>query len=223
MSSYSDKPVLQLPVVESSGKDTGRQVTLNADIFGIVPNAHAVYLDIKQIMANRRQGTHKTKEKGEVHASTRKETRQKGLGRARRGSAKSPILKGGGRVFGPKPRSYAFKLNKKVKDLARKSALTCKAQDKHITVLQDIIFERPKTKQYLSMLTALNFAKKKTLLVLPKSEKHITLSSRNLSNAKVTTAEQLNTYDILDAQQLILSERALALLNERSSASCEIS
>lgn len=200
---------MNVAVVKNNGEDTGRKVKLSKEIFSIEPNDHAIYLDVTQYLANQRQGTHKSKERAEISGSTRKIKKQKGTGTARAGSIKSPVFRGGGRVFGPKPRSYSFKLNKKVKKLARISALSYKAQDKAIAVLEDFTFEAPKTKEYLSMLNSLSLADKKTLLVLPETNKNIVLSGRNIQGVKVTTAEQLNTYDLLDADNLMIVESSI--------------
>lgn len=197
---------MNVSVVKYSGEDTGRKVTLSKEIFGIEPNDHAIYLDVKQFLANQRQGTHKSKERAEITGSTKKIKKQKGTGTARAGSIKSPIFRGGGRVFGPRPRNYSFKLNKKLKELARKSALTYKAKDKSISIVEDFSFETPKTKEYVKMLSALAVADKKTLLVLPEVNKNTVLSGRNIQNTKVVTADKLNTYDVLNADTLILSE-----------------
>lgn len=205
---------MEVSVVKYSGEDTGRKVTLANNIFGIEPNDHAIYLDVKQYLANQRQGTHKSKEKAEIAKSTRKIKKQKGTGTARAGSAKSPIFRGGGRVFGPRPRNYSFKLNKKVKELARKSALAYKATESSIAVVESFNFESPKTKEYLKLLVNLSVEGKKSLLVLPDVDKNIVLSSRNLKNAKVTTAAQMNTYDVLHADNLIISEEAVKRLEE---------
>lgn len=200
---------MNVAVVKNNGEDTGRKVTLSKEIFSIEPNDHAIYLDVTQHLANRRQGTHKSKERAEISGSTRKIKKQKGTGTARAGSIKSPIFRGGGRVFGPRPRDYSFKLNKKVKRLARISALTYKAKDKAISVLEDFSFEAPKTKEYLSMLNSLSLADKKTLLVLPEANKNIVLSGRNIKGTKITTAEQLNTYDLLNADNLMIVESSI--------------
>ena len=205
---------MEVSVVKYSGEDTGRKVTLSDAIFGVEPNDHAIYLDVKQYLANQRQGTHKSKEKAEIAKSTRKIKKQKGTGTARAGSAKSPIFRGGGRVFGPKPRDYSFKLNKKVKELARKSALAYKATDNSIAVIEKFNFESPKTKEYLKLLANLAVEGKKSLLVLAEPDKNVVLSSRNIRNAKVTTASQLNTYDVLHADNLIISEEAISKLEE---------
>lgn len=203
---------MEISVLKNSGEDTGRKVTLSDDIFGIEPNDHAIYLDVKQFLANQRQGTHKSKERNEVAGSTKKIKKQKGTGTARAGSIKSPVFRGGGRVFGPQPRDYSFKLNKKLKTLARKSALTYKAQDKGLVVLEDLAFDEPKTKEFIKVLNGLSVADKKTLLVLPESNKNVVLSGRNVKNAKITTADSLNTYDVLNADSLLISESSIEKL-----------
>lgn len=203
---------MEISVLKNSGEDTGRKVTLSDDIFGIEPNDHAIYLDVKQFLANQRQGTHKSKERNEVAGSTKKIKRQKGTGTARAGSIKSPVFRGGGRVFGPQPRDYSFKLNKKLKALARKSALTYKAQDNGLVVLEDLAFDAPKTKEFIKVLNGLSVADKKTLLVLPESNKNVVLSGRNIKNAKITTADSLNTYDVLNADSLLISESSIEKL-----------
>ena len=200
---------MNVSVVKYSGEDTGRKVSLSKDVFGIDPNDHAIYLDVKQFLANQRQGTHKSKERAEISGSTKKIKKQKGTGTARAGSIKSPIFRGGGRAFGPQPRNYGIKLNKKVKELARKSALTYKAKDKSISIVEDFTFEAPKTKEYTKMLTSLSVADKKTLLVLTESNNNVTLSGRNIKNTKVVTADSLTTYDVLNADTLILSEGSI--------------
>ncbi len=205
---------MEISVLKNSGEDTGRKIKLNKDIFSIVPNDHAIYLDVKQFLANKRQGTHKTKERAEVTGSTRKIKKQKGTGTARAGSIKSPIFKGGGTVFGPRPRDYSFKLNKKVKVLARKSALTYKAKEKGISILEDFTFEVPKTKDFLGMLQALSLNDKKTLLVLAENDKNVVLSGRNLKNTKITTLNGLNTYDLLHADQVLFSESSIKKVEE---------
>jgi len=200
---------MNIAVVKNNGEDTGRKISLSKDVFSIEPNDHAIYLDVKQYLANQRQGTHKTKERGDITGSTRKIKKQKGSGTARAGSIKSPIFRGGGRVFGPRPKNHSFKLNKKLKLLARKSALSYKAIDKAISVLEDFTFDGPKTKDYLAMLNNLSLTDKKTLLVLPASDKNIVLSGRNVQNTKITTADQINTYDVLNADTLVLVESSV--------------
>jgi len=200
---------MEIAVLKNSGEDTGRKVNLSDDIFGIEPNDHAIYLDVKQFLANQRQGTHKSKERAEIVGSTRKIKKQKGTGTARAGSIKSPIFRGGGRVFGPRPRDYSFKLNKKLKSLARKSALAYKAQDNGLVILEDFSMEAPKTKEYISLLNNLSLSDKKTLVVIANSDKNVTLSSRNLQNSKVVTADSLNTYDLLNAESVVLSESSV--------------
>jgi len=204
---------MDLAVVKHSGEDTGRKVSLSADVFGIEPNDHAIYLDVKSILANKRQGTSKSKERAEIKGSSKKLKKQKGTGGARAGNIKNPLYRGGGRVFGPQPRDYSFKLNKKVKDLARKSALAYKAKDNSISVLEDFDFEAPKTKQYLSLLSALSLADKKTLLVLGENKKNIVLSGRNVHNTKVITAGQINTYDVMNADKVIFIESSVELIS----------
>lgn len=210
---------MELSVLQYTGKNTGRKVALADEIFAIKPNDHAIYLDVKQILANKRQGTHKSKERGEIAGSTRKIKKQKGTGTARAGSIKSPIFRGGGRIFGPRPRDYGFKLNKKLKRLARKSTLTYKAQEGNITVLEDFVFDLPKTKSFLSMLQNLDLAGQKTLLILPAPDKNIVLASRNISNASVMLVDQLNTYDLLKATKILISETALSQLTQTLSLS----
>ena len=204
---------MDVAVVKHSGEDTGRKVSLSKEVYGIEPNDHAIYLDVKQYLANQRQGTHKSKERAEIVGSTKKIKKQKGTGTARAGSIKSPIFKGGGRVFGPQPRDYSFKLNKKLKALARKSALTYKAKDKSISIIEDFSFEAPKTKEYINMLNALSVADKKKLLVLGEANKNIVLSSRNIKNAITVTADSINTYHLLNADRLILSESSVEKIN----------
>ena len=205
---------MEISVVNKKGEDTGRKVTLNETIFSIEPNDHAIYLDVKQYLANQRQGTAKAKERSELSGSTRKLGRQKGGGGARRGDINSPVLVGGARVFGPKPRDYSFKLNKKVKLLARKSALTYKAQEEAIVVVEDFTFEAPKTKEFISLTENLKVAGKKLLLVLPSMDKNIYLSARNLQATTLITASKLNTYSVMDAGVMVLTESALAQVNE---------
>jgi len=200
---------MKVAVLDINGKDTGRKADLSNDVFAIEPNNHAVYLDVKQYLANQRQGTHKAKERAEIVGSTRKIKKQKGTGTARAGSIKSGVFKGGGRIFGPRPRNYGFKLNKNVKRLARKSALTIKAQEKAITVLEDFNFEAPKTKEFTAVLKALNLESKKTLFVLGAPNNNVYLSSRNLKGSEVITNSELSTYKILNANQVVLLESAV--------------
>ena len=204
---------MELSVYNIKGEDTGKKVTLNDAVFGIEPNEHAIYLDVKQYMANKRQGTHRSKERSEVSGSTRKLIRQKGSGGARRGDINSPVMVGGGRVFGPRPRNYSFKLNKKVKSLARKSALSLKAQENAIFVVEDFTFEAPKTKEFISIAQNLKVADKKLLLVLGSENKNVYLSARNVPKAKVVTTSELNTYKVLDCANLVLTESSLAAIN----------
>ncbi len=201
---------MELEVYNKKGEKTARTVTLNDSIFNIEPNDHAIYLDTKQYLANQRQGTHSSKEKSTVSGSTRKLKKQKGTGGARAGSIKSPLMRGGARVFGPRPRNYTFKLNQKLKELARISALSYKAKSNNIVVLEDPNFDKPKTKYYIEMLEKLNLNRKKTLLVLSESNSNLYLSSRNLSQARVMRASDLNTYEILRANNLIILEGSIA-------------
>jgi large subunit ribosomal protein L4 len=203
---------MELAILNIDGKETGRKVNLNDSIFGIKPNDHAIYLDTKQFLANQRQGTHKSKQRGEVAGSTRKIKRQKGTGTARAGSIKSPLFRGGGRIFGPQPRFYGFKLNKKLKQLARKSALSYKASANSIIVLEDFSFEAPKTKEMTKMGNNLNIGNKKSLFVLPEQNKNIYLSSRNVQGVEVVTAGELSTYKIMKASTLVLVESAIDVL-----------
>ncbi|WP_177604093.1 50S ribosomal protein L4 [uncultured Phocaeicola sp.] len=205
---------MEVNVLNIKGEDTGRKVSLNEAIFGITPNDHAIYLAVKQFMANQRQGTHKSKERSEISGSTRKLGRQKGGGGARRGDINSPLLVGGARVFGPKPRDYWFKLNKKVKALARKSALSYKAQANSIVVVEDFSFEAPKTKDFVNVVNNLKVAGKKLLMVLPEANKNVYLSARNLERANVTIASALNTYAVLNAETLVVTENALKAIEE---------
>lgn len=205
----SQRGASALPIYNVKGEKTKRNVSLHESIYNIEPNDHAIYLDVKQYSANQRQGTHKSKERNEIAGSSKKLHRQKGTGGARRGNIKSPLLRGGGRVFGPKPRDYSFKVNKQVKQLARKSALTYKAKNNFITVLEDFNFEAPKTKNYVELLVNLELADKKTLLVLSKPDNNISFSARNLQHTKVTTASSLTTYDILNASNLLLAESSV--------------
>ena len=204
-----DREIMKVAVLDINGKDTGRKADLSNDVFAIEPNNHAVYLDVKQYLANQRQGTHKAKERAEIVGSTRKIKKQKGTGTARAGSIKSGVFKGGGRIFGPRPRNYGFKLNKNVKRLARKSALTIKAQEKAITVLEDFNFEAPKTKEFTAVLKALNLESKKSLFVLGAPNNNVYLSSRNLKGSEVITNSELSTYKILNATQVVLLESAV--------------
>jgi large subunit ribosomal protein L4 len=203
---------MELAILNINGKETGRKVTLNDSIFGIDPNDHAIYLDAKQYLANQRQGTHKSKERGEIAGSTRKIKRQKGTGTARAGSIKNPLFRGGGRIFGPRPRYYGFKLNKKVKELARKSALSYKASTNNIIVLEDFNFEAPKTKEMIKVGNNLNIANKKLLYVFSERNKNIYLSSRNVQGVEIITAGELNTYSIMKASTLVLTESAVDVL-----------
>ncbi|MBP6065485.1 50S ribosomal protein L4 [Bacteroides sp.] len=204
---------MEVNVYNIKGEDTGRKITLNESIFGIEPNDHAIYLDVKQFMANQRQGTHKTKERSEISGSTRKIGRQKGGGGARRGDLKSPLLVGGARVFGPKPRDYFFKLNKKVKTLARRSALSYKAQSNAIIVLEDFNFETPSTKEFVAMTKNLKVSDKKLLMILPEANKNVYLSARNIERASVQTLSGLNTYRVLNAGVLVFTESALSTID----------
>ena len=206
---------MELAVYNIEGKDTGKKVTLNDEVFGLEePNNHAIYLDVKQHLANQRQGTHKSKERSEVAGSTKKLGRQKGGGGARRGDINSPLLVGGGRVFGPRPRNYSFKLNKKVKALARKSALTYKAQKNEIVVVEDFNFEAPKTKNFVNFAKNLEIAGQKVLVVLETQKKNVYLSARNVEGANIVTASELNTYKILDNKKMVVTESSVAVLNQ---------
>jgi large subunit ribosomal protein L4 len=208
---------MEVKVLDKTGKDTGRKVQLSDSVFAIEPNNHAVYLDVKQYLANQRQGTHKAKERAEVAGSTRKIKKQKGTGTARAGSAKNPLFKGGGTVFGPRPRSYSFKLNKNLKRLARRSALTLKAKESNLIVLEDFTFEAPNTKNFISVLKALGLENKKSLFVLGDSNKNVYLSSRNLKASSVVTNSELSTYAILNANNLVLLEGSLEGIEENLS------
>ncbi len=205
---------MEISVYNIKGEDTGRKVTLSDAIFGIEPNDHAIYLAVKQYMAAQRQGTHKSKERSEVSGSTRKLGRQKGGGGARRGDINSPVLVGGGRVFGPKPRDYSFKLNKKVKSLARKSALSYKAQENSILVVEDFNFEVPKTKDFSSVINNLKISGRKVLMVLSEPNKNVYLSARNINRVNVMEASTLNTYNVLDAGVLVLTESSLPIIDK---------
>ena len=204
---------MEISVLNINGQETGRKVELNEAIFGIEPNDHVIYLDVKQYLANQRQGTHKSKERSEVSGSTRKLGRQKGGGGARRGDINSPVLVGGGRVFGPKPRDYRFKLNKKVKALARRSALSYKAQENAIVVVEDFNMEAPKTKEFLNIAKNLKVDGKKSLFVLPSANKNVFLSSRNVKMHNVTLAANLNTYNVLNADVLVVTEESLKTID----------
>lgn len=205
---------MEVSVFNIKGQDTGKKVTLNESVFGIEPNDHAIYLDVKRYLAAQRQGTAKTKERSEMSGSTRKLGRQKGGGGARRGDINSPILVGGARVFGPKPRDYDFKLNKKVKQLARRSALSYKVKENALVVVEDFTFEAPKTKSFIEMLGNLNLADKKALVVMPGVDKNVYLSGRNLPKAKVAAAADLNTYGVLNAGVMVVTESAIAKIEE---------
>ena len=206
--------VMEVKVLDINGKETGRKVKLSDSVFGIEPNKHAVYLDVKQYLANQRQGTHKAKERAEVAGSTRKIKKQKGTGTARAGSAKNPLFKGGGTVFGPRPRSYSFKLNKGLKRLARKSAFSIKAKESNLVVIEDFNFETPNTKNFIAVLKALGLENKKSLFVLGDSNKNVYLSSRNLKASSVVTNSELSTYAILNANNLVLLEGSLEGIEE---------
>jgi large subunit ribosomal protein L4 len=203
---------MELEVYNINGQGTSRKVTLNEAVYAVEPNDHAIYLDVKQYLANQRQGTHSSKERSDIMGSTRKIKRQKGTGTARAGSIKSPLFRGGGRVFGPQPRDYSFKLNKKVKRLARKSALTYKAKEEQITILEDFTFEAPKTKEFIQLLEKFEVNDKKVLFVFSESNKNVYLSSRNLKKAKIVNASQLNTYDLLDAKKVFIVESSLPII-----------
>lgn len=200
---------MEVAVLKYSGEQTDKKVNLSEGVFGIEPNDHAIYLDVKSFLANQRQGTSKSKQRNEISGSSKKLKKQKGTGGARAGNIKNPQFKGGGRVFGPTPRDYSFKLNKKVKDLARKSALSYKAKDNSIAIVEDFSFEAPKTKQFLSLLSALSVADKKTLFILPEVNKNIVLSGRNVQNTKITTVDQITTYDVMHADSVIFVESSL--------------
>ncbi len=200
---------MKVAVLDITGKDTGRKVELSNEVFGIEPNDHAIYLDVKQYLANQRQGTHKSKERGEIAGSTRKIKKQKGTGTARAGSIKSPVFRGGGRIFGPRPRNYSFKLNKNLKRLARKSALSIQAKDSNLVVIEDFNFETPKTQEFVKVLKALELDAKKSLFVLGSENKNVYLSSRNLKNSKVVSATGINTYNVLNAGKVVITESTL--------------
>ncbi len=207
---------MELDVINISGESTGKKVKLSDEIFGIEPNDHAIYLDVKQIMANKRQGTHKSKERGEVKGSTRKIKRQKGTGTARFGDIKNPLFRGGGRVFGPRPRNYGGKLNRKVKELARKSALTYKVQNKQMIVVEDFDMDTPKTSEFAAIRKNLKIDDKKSLFVINERNKNIYLSSRNLQKTKVITISELNTYEIMNASTVLFIESSLDVLQKNA-------
>ncbi|MBS5868378.1 50S ribosomal protein L4 [Alistipes sp. cv1] len=205
---------MEIAIYNVSGKDTGKKAVLKDEIFGIEPNNHAIYLDVKQYLANQRQGTHKSKQRNEVAGSTRKLKKQKGTGGARAGSILSPLFVGGGRVFGPVPRDYSFKLNKKLKQLARKSALAYKVKGEALTVVEDFAMEAPKTKEFIGITKNLNLEGKKILLVLPESNANVALSARNLQNVKVVLASNINTYDVMNAGNIVLAEGSVNVINQ---------
>jgi len=204
---------MEVAVLDITGKDTGRKVELSKDVFGIEPNDHAIYLDVKQYLANQRQGTHKSKERAEISGSTRKIKKQKGTGTARAGSIKSGVFRGGGRMFGPRPRNYSFKLNKNLKRLARKSALSIQANDENLVVVEDFNFESPKTKNFVDLLKALKLDAKKSLFVLGDENANVYLSSRNIKNSKVVKASEINTYGVLNANKVVVTEGSLEGIN----------
>ena len=208
---------MELAVYNISGKKSTKKVKLNKKIFGIEPNNHAIYLDVKQYLANQRQGTHKTKERGEITGSTRKIKKQKGTGTARAGSIKNPLFRSGGRVFGPQPRDYSFKLNKKLKRLARISALSLMFKDKNITIIEDFSFDTPKTKNYLQLLSNFKLNGKKTLLILNESNQNILLSARNLNKTNITTSSNLNTYQIMNAGNILMVESSIKVIENKLS------
>ena len=204
---------MEVAVLDITGKDTGRKVELSSDVFEIEPNSHAIYLDVKQHLANKRQGTHKAKERAEITGSTRKIKKQKGTGTARAGSIKSGVFRGGGRMFGPRPRNYSFKLNKNLKRLARKSALSIQANDNNLVIVEDFNFESPKTKNFVDVLKALELDTKKSLFVLGSENANVYLSSRNLKNSKVVKASEINTYGVLNANKVVITESSLQGIN----------
>jgi len=209
---------MEVKVLNKQGKATTKKVKLDSGIFGVKPSDHAIYLDVKQYLANQRQGTHQARERGEIIGSTRKIKKQKGTGTARAGSIKNPLFRGGGRVFGPRPRDYGFKLNKKVKILARKSALTYKAQEENIMIIEELSFETPKTKEFVNVLKSLKVEDLRTLFVASTKDDNTLLSVRNIQNTKVITADKLNTYDILNSGKLIISEKAVDQINNQFKA-----
>jgi len=208
---------MEVKVLDINGKETGRTVELSDSVFGIEPNQHAIYLDVKRYLAAQRQGTHKSKERGEIAGSTRKIKKQKGTGTARAGSIKSPVFRGGGRIFGPRPRNYSVKLTKNLKRLARKSAVSLKAQESNLVVIEDFDFETPSTKQFVNVLKALGLENKKSLMVLGESNKNVYLSSRNLQRASVVTGSGVNTYDVMNAGSLVVTEGAVEEIVENLS------
>lgn len=200
---------MELAVLDKTGKDTGRKIAFNEEVFGVVPSEHTVYLDVKQYLANQRQGTHKSKERNEIVGSTKKLKKQKGSGAARYGDVKSPIFRGGGRIFGPKPRYYGFKLNKKVKTVARKSVLSTSIKENKVIVLEDLIFETIKTQDFVSVLKSLNLDGKRVTLVTAQNNKNVYLSSRNVQKVKVVATSEINTYDLINCNKLVLSESSV--------------
>ena len=207
---------MELEVMKITGESTGKKVKLNKEIFGIEPNDHAIYLDVKQLLNNRRQGTHKSKERGEIQGSRKKVKRQKGTGTARFGDIKNPLFRGGGRIFGPRPRTYGGKLNRKVKDLARRSALTYKVQNNELMILEDFTMETPKTSEFAAIQKNLKLNDKKSLFVINEQNKNVYLSSRNLQNSKVITISELNTYEIMNASALCFVESSLDVLQKNA-------
>jgi large subunit ribosomal protein L4 len=205
---------MELSVLNKKGQDSGRKVSLNDDVFASTPNDHAIYLDVKQYLANQRQGTHKAKEKGEITGSTRKIKKQKGTGTARAGSIKSGVFRGGGRIFGPRPRNYSFKLNKKLKVVARKSALSYKVSTSNLSIIEDFSFDSPKTKEFVAILSDLKLNDSKVLFVLPTTNDSVFKSGRNLSKVSIKTADDLNTYDVLNAEKLFILEGAISRVEE---------
>lgn len=203
---------MEAVVLNSQGKETGRKVTLSESVFGIEPNNHVIYLDVKRYLANKRQGTHKAKERNEVAGSTRKIKKQKGTGTARAGSVKSPVFVGGGRIFGPRPKDYTQKLNKNVKRLARRSALSAKMKEQSVLILEDLNFEAPKTKEFTNILKSLGLENKKSLFVLPETNNNVYLSSRNLKGSSVVTASELNTYEVVNASKVVLLESSVQVV-----------
>ncbi|PQJ79200.1 50S ribosomal protein L4 [Polaribacter porphyrae] len=208
---------MEVAVLDITGKDTGRKVELSNDVFGVEPNDHAIYLDVKQYLANQRQGTHKSKERAEIVGSTRKIKKQKGTGTARAGSIKSGVFRGGGRMFGPRPRNYSFKLNKNLKRLARKSALSIQANDNNLVVVEDFNFDSPKTKNFVNVLKSFELDTKKSLFVLDGENSNVYLSSRNLKNSKVINSSEINTYGVLNANKIVMTESALEGINSHLS------